>query len=296
MKYCLLFLVSLNTTNITNFINANNTLPTITNNRSEDISFFQDPIEVKIVLDEDGLYQVILHSNATFENFLSFVSTAQITITAPTGGFIIGEIESHIGNWRLSSVFQKPEEAENTDYFSFSLTGCKDEFSFEEGKEITKFTFKNTGTCTGGVEIMKINDPFYPPNSLSVNIGNVIVFLGNGSRNGFEGVYDEGSANCMEQMLPPLDMDSTAITPAIEIESPANGKIQWTPIETAISYQVKARLKGASLWQTAVKLNTPSFYYYKPKNQINEYQITTFFEDGHTELSTIFEIDKVGNE
>ncbi len=47
------------------------------------------------------------------------------------------------------------------------------------GEEVLLFSLENIGTCTGDLEfISDIDNPFLPPNSASVNVGNRISVTG----------------------------------------------------------------------------------------------------------------------
>jgi len=271
IKLCFLFALLACTTYAKNLINSSSSL-------LED-----EGVQVKVELREDGKYAVLLKSTTTLQGPVNFVSNAQITITVPTGGFRIGELESLMGRWTIGSVTISPIEAKETDYISFGLSGGKDDFVFEEGREVTLFTFMNTGICTGEVELMIEDDPFSPPNSKNINIGNIFSIFGFGFGNKFLESYEIGSATC--------SLMEIETAPIVEIKTATSMVINWTANEEVFRYHIKGRVKGTSEWLASLSLAEPKFHVYLPKKEETyEYQIETFYNNGTTEFSDIFEI------
>ncbi|MEK7255235.1 MAG: Ig-like domain-containing protein, partial [Bacteroidota bacterium] len=162
----------------------------------------QGQVKFKVELLPDGItYRVSMLPEVTWNPPLNITSTAQITLKVPTGGFGVTSLASQQPGtfWSQNARYNQPFEAPAYDYISFGLTSLGTTgFSYQAGVEVPLFTFVNNGVCTGGVEIMPNGDPFFPPNSLNANVNNQITTLGTGlGSNGFAGIYDAGSANCL---------------------------------------------------------------------------------------------------
>ena len=127
----------------------------------------------------------------------STTNNAQITVKVPTGGFVFDGITSITGNWTLENDVYAPVEDPGFDYFSFNANAIVG-IVYEAGVENQLFTFRNSGTCTGTLDIIdNATDPFMPPNSANVNVGNLMTVLGLGPGNKYVGNYAAG-AECPE--------------------------------------------------------------------------------------------------
>lgn len=156
------------------------------------------PVEYKVELLADGeTYQVYARSSVSYTGVEALTNSAQVTILAPTGGFMASDVISINGQWANNTNIVSPVENTESDYLIFGLTsnGTMD-ISYTAGEEIPLFTFKNEGLCTGELALMESDDPFYPPNSLNINAGNEIVIFGYGNENAWCGNYDPGLAPC----------------------------------------------------------------------------------------------------
>lgn len=151
------------------------------------------PIEYTIQLLEDSVtYMVSLRSSATYEGILALTNSAQVSIMALTGGFAITNLQSINGLWSNNTNVIAPEENPAFDYFLVGLTNNGTmNIPYTQGEETPLFTFQNGGLCTGPVLLMEEEDPFYPPNSLSINAGNEIVIFGFGNENAWCGNYGD---------------------------------------------------------------------------------------------------------
>lgn len=137
--------------------------------------------------------------SVTWTSPFNITSSAQISIKAPTGGFVIdNEVALVSGtNWQHNATYIAPLEAPTYDYFSFGMLSLgTNAYNYQAGVEIAVLEFENVGTCTGGVLLLEDNDPFLPPNSQSANVGNQITILGAGPGNAWVGNYDVGQADC----------------------------------------------------------------------------------------------------
>lgn len=129
----------------------------------------------------------------------SFTTTASFTLKVPTGTFKIkkNEVISHTGYWELGSRIEAPDEAPAFDYIYFYLASPITTLTYTEGEEISLFSFKNIGDCSGDIQIMDPEtDAFKVPNSKNVNIGNNYTIVGNGLRNGYTGTIKDDDKNC----------------------------------------------------------------------------------------------------
>lgn len=74
-------------------------------------------IYVKLTLDDDGLYAVVVKTEEAIYD--PVVGSGQITITAPFGGFQVGELTSINGDWSSSIdvINQSMASAIPHDYF-----------------------------------------------------------------------------------------------------------------------------------------------------------------------------------
>jgi hypothetical protein len=128
-------------------------------------------------------YRVSMVVGETWETPYNMVSTAQITLKVPTGGFEIANVNNLITDvsFVANSRYNAPSESTDFDYISFGLeTLGTDKISFSSGTTIPLFTFQNVGNCEGTVRIMNNDDEFMPPNSSKANVGNSITVLGAG--------------------------------------------------------------------------------------------------------------------
>lgn len=156
----------------------------------------------------EDLYTVSLLPSESWSNPQNTVSSAQISMVVPTGGFQVGNVNSLHGLWSNNTNVASPTENPEMDYFVFGLQGLTSEIPFVSGEEVALFTFENSGICTGAVELIDHDtDPFMPPNSQSVNIGNQITVLGAGPGiNAYSGNLEIGGADC-NQIGSPCDIE-----------------------------------------------------------------------------------------
>lgn len=152
-------------------------------------------IRGKIVSQETpNTYMVSLVPEQTWAHPSSITNTAVFTLRVPTGGFEVENIQSYTGNWEYSYRIDSPPESREYDYLVFSLTAPLRDFTYEVGVEIQLFSFKNSGECTGEVQIIDTeNDPFLPPNSLNANIGNQFTILAHGPGNAYKGTLESSA-------------------------------------------------------------------------------------------------------
>ena len=161
--------------------------------------------KVALLPDSSG-YQVSLFSEigpfpATAQNF---VPSATVTLIAPTGQVVPSSLTSQSGFWSGPDTYINPVASLNTDYFVFTMNGTNSDIRFSPGAEVNLFTFLNSESCAGAVELMdNDNDPFRNQDP-TVNIGNQISVFGLGEGNVYGGAYQPGSADCTGP--PPCDL------------------------------------------------------------------------------------------
>lgn len=166
--------------------------------------------QVQFILDLDPdtrVYTVSMLPEVTWAPPYNKTATAQITMKAPADLFELAEFKSLTPDveWSMNARVNGPQEAPNTDYLSFTLvTGGLEPLTYEAGVPTKLFCFKNATDCTGEVSLINNDtDPFLPPNSRSINVGNSIAvhgargeaYTGNVSDKAFECDYGLESIN-----------------------------------------------------------------------------------------------------
>jgi gliding motility-associated-like protein len=162
----------------------------------------QGQVELKLQLQPDGkTYTLLARSAADFLPPLdNLTHSAQITLVVPTGSFQPGSLENHAGLWEMTHLLLHPSENPGADYLVFNLLNATTGIVYPQGQEVPFFSFQNAlPDCGGAFEIMdNETDPFAPPNSLNMQVGNEMVVEGAGTgENAYLGNYDPGSANCL---------------------------------------------------------------------------------------------------
>jgi gliding motility-associated-like protein len=160
-------------------------------------SFAQVKFKVKLLTD-NTTYQVVLTPDVTWAAPLNAVPSAQVTVVVPTGGFTVGTVTGVAGNWSNNATIVAPSENPGFDYIVFGLQGATSAISFTADVEVPLFEFTNSGSCTGALELIDhATDPFMPPNSQSINVGNQISVIGAGiGVNAYTGNYGAFAADC----------------------------------------------------------------------------------------------------
>ncbi len=147
------------------------------------VTFAKAQIKFKLIqLDDRKTYQVSLISEASYAPPFNLTSTAQVTLKVPTDGLDI----IHLVNlqeeviWEPNSKSAAPEESPGFDYISFGLISQgTDKLHYQAGVELPLFAFQNAIECSGEISLIdNLNDPFAPPNSRQVNVGNQITIYG----------------------------------------------------------------------------------------------------------------------
>jgi len=152
------------------------------------------------LLDDGETYQVAMEPKQDWNGVHGLTSTAQITLTVPSGGFELVDLYSVNGSWSSNATILSPSDNANIDYINVGLVSLgTDAIGYAKNEPTVLFTFKNGGACTGPVRLMEDNDPFAVPNSMNVNVGNQITTLGSGNINAWsknKGVGDPICDDC----------------------------------------------------------------------------------------------------
>jgi hypothetical protein len=161
-------------------------------------------VQYSIKLEPDGqTYTVCMKSSVAYNTPQSQIPTAQVTVVAPhgTGGtkFTVTGLTSYEASmqWGQNARVDAPSENPSKDYISFGFQGATT-FNIPLNTEKKLFSFKNSGTCLGALQLI-VNgiDPFDPPtgNSQNTNPGNAITILGAGG-DAYTGNYGTGANAC----------------------------------------------------------------------------------------------------
>ena len=175
-------------------------------------------VRFKVALSSDSTrYQVSLYSETGpfSQSSANIISSATVTLIAPTGQVVPTAVNSQTGLWSGQSTFINPVGELGRDYFVFTLNNPNSDIVFTPGLEVNLFSFANTMTCAGAVELMdNDNDPLREQDP-NVNVGNQITVVNFGQTNAYGGAFQPGSANCMGAPACDLTINSvskTAIT------------------------------------------------------------------------------------
>ena len=246
--------------------------------------------KLKVTLSEDGLYSII--AKPTIDLPASVIGSGQLTLTVPTGGFVVDELTSVTAKWSLQSL-TAPLQAPELDYLFFGLSGNGDLSSgtVVAGREIVLLTFRNGGTCTGAVELIKDDDTRLEAANINPRLDFKVLVLSDLSTYNVEGVYAQGNADCNGDIF--SNLDSVFVEPEIISSNPGSAKLSWNAVETASFYKVQVRFKGHDTWIKSLKVMSPHSYFYAPKGSVYEYQITAYLADGRVIDSPIFEISTI---
>jgi hypothetical protein len=169
-------------------------------------------IQFKVELLTDGVtYRVSLKPSVTWTSPNNNTLGAQVTLLAPTGSFQMTNLTSLNGTWSSLPIIVAPSENRTKDYFVVYLASSAN-LPYTANVETPLFTFKRGGACAGTIELIDNNtDPFMPPNSQSLNVGNYVTTRGGGgsSTNLWSANYG-GAADCrtcsVEYKLTPLSI------------------------------------------------------------------------------------------
>ncbi len=208
-----------------------------TNNSSPILSDSTDCVLFyELTQEENGDFMVSLLPDTTWTFPFNIVSTAQITIKVPTGGFEVGEITDLITGVSFFKTGRdnSPIEEPTFDYISFSLgSQGTSRITFQKGEKIGLFSFTNIGICPdGSISLMdNLTDPFFPPNSKQSNAGLQMTVSGFGGPDLPVGIAGASiSCNPMAE-IPPVDT-MVVVPPVDTIVTVPMDTVVTTPIDT----------------------------------------------------------------
>ncbi len=159
-------------------------------------------LQGRIDLLNGSQYQISVVPTVNWAPPQSITSSAQLTLRAPASRLNITAFQSLTGTWSLTNTIKSPKEAPAYDYFSFSLNSPLSTLTLQQSIPIPLFAFSNVNPCSPVELIDTGSDPFMPPNSLSVNIGNSFSVLGTGiGVNAYNGNTKDFKTTC-----PPVDI------------------------------------------------------------------------------------------
>lgn len=214
------------------------------------------PAQVKLLLDYNARtdeYTVSMMPERTWSYPKNKTATGQITLKATTGQFEVKEIVSHVANtkWGTAGRVNHPIESPKYDYIFFRLrTPGLTEMPYKAFKPTKLFTFTLESNCAR--EVMLVNneeDPFLPPNSRNVNIGNSLGALGaNGEA--YIGNISDLPIFCPYAAAPALaeesaTSDSKIVEPTSENTSLLTNKLLY-PNPTVKEVQVTLKWNGTA--------------------------------------------------
>lgn len=247
----------------------------------------------------DGRYHVYMRPTMDPSSGADYSLTGQITLTVPhgtgTNRFTIpaGSLTSHINNvvWAQTSRTDAPTENATVDYLSFTFTpyGTQD-FQWKKNVEVEVFSFDNSASCEGFVDVMENDDPFTAfPNSVNTQPSNQFTNLGWGpsTANNYLGNYGD-PANCSTNRPPVITSNGGADSADITVYDQQSGVttvIATDPDSDVLTYSIVGGL-DADLF--LINPNTgrlsfstiPVFEDPQDTDKNNEYLVIVRAEDG----------------
>ena len=187
------------------------------------------PAQVKLLLAYNAItdvYTVSMMPERTWNSPQNKTATGQITLKATTGQFFVKNVESFVADtkWVPSGRVNSPIENPKYDYIFFRLkTPGLTEVPYRAFRPTKLFSFILESNCAREVMLVSnTEDPFLPPNSRSINIGNSLGVLGaNGEA--YIGNISDLSIFCPYAEPPPstTDVEETeSETAAIPVDNP----------------------------------------------------------------------------
>ena len=146
--------------------------------------------------DDNVTYLVKVRPETTFTGVLGTTNSLQLTLVVPAGGFEVDSIKNFNGAWDDANSILAPKSYPQNDYLVFNL---QEPFTIDyiQGEEYDLFSFKNAGECTGTLDFMTTDDPFYQiALDDQIAIGNQAIVWGAGPVDAFSGTYGP-EANCL---------------------------------------------------------------------------------------------------
>ena len=157
--------------------------------------FGQTGVKFKVkILPDNTSFQVLVRPNFSASD-VAIGASSQVTLRVPLGGFDIGNITNHLGNWSSSPTYE--DAISGYEYFFLAPSGPITGVTMTDGVEFPIFSFENVGSCTGAMELFdNDNDPL--ANSPTLNFVNSMALVGGGflGTEAYVGNYNAISADC----------------------------------------------------------------------------------------------------
>jgi large repetitive protein len=118
-------------------------------------------------------YQVSIIPDTTWASPHNITKTAKVTLRVPHNCFTVADLTNlNFGaNFTVAQIVQSPPDNPTYDYICFSMTTVPTvAIPYVKGVKVPLFTFKNSGTCCGNIELMPSTDPFAHGNTLNQNL------------------------------------------------------------------------------------------------------------------------------
>jgi Secretion system C-terminal sorting domain len=189
----------------------------------------QAQVEFKVErMGESNNFMVYAVATETYSNPSNLVSTAQVTLVAPTRDFQLDKIVNLYPNakWRVNGRTDAPKENPNQDYIYFGLENLgTDALTFKKGTETPLFLIQSK-TCASSVSLMdNTKDAFKYPNSRQINVGNQMTILGAGG-DAFKGIVKgKQTADCIKNKISTLDPYQLRVSP--NVTAPTVVKVEF---------------------------------------------------------------------
>jgi Secretion system C-terminal sorting domain len=169
------------------------------------IAAFQTTVKAQIQYKVERLpnsryYIVSAISDTTYSKPMNLVSTAQVTLKVPAGGFKVGSIQPFGTKWSVNGRSDAPKENPEFDYINFGLRDMGTSLlTFKKGDVIPLFAFEASGTCLGEIALMdNKTDALTTVNEAQINVGNQMTILGAGGDAWKGNVVGAAKADCFE--------------------------------------------------------------------------------------------------
>lgn len=243
----------------------------------------QKGFSIKLSQDTSGLFTVTAKSNVAITQ--PVLGSAQVTLVAPTGGLNPSNLVNHTAEWETELVNTSGFPLEG-DYVSFYLQPGKSFFldAIVVGEELELFTFRNTAECLGPIQFIDPSYTLTPSIPLNLGMDFGVIDLTTDEVFSFIDTYGDETA-CS------VDQTPNYVPAEVEQTGPGSAILIWQPIGEVINYQLEARLKATTEWETAemIMLAQPKAYFYGIPNQQYEVRLITEYADGNIDTSPIFE-------
>ncbi len=221
---------------------------------------------VDFVLDEDnGVLTVGMIPDTTWITPFNTVSSAQISIRVPAGGYQIENLQNAINGviFEESSRLNTTIAGESFDYISFTLTTFgTTAIPFTKNTQTDLFSFEINGACsTDSIHLVGEGSPFTFPNGDGDNITSQMTVAGWGSADVPVCVESSALALCTLSVQNVMITDAThcgAADGTITISSDCSGSFTKYSIDNGRTYHASSTFTGLSAGNYFVRLYNDS--------------------------------------